>query len=239
MVQPDQNHERSRKALVKLDAVELRRRIDIENYRHPNYVESEVLASLVRARFGKDSGVLDHAGAVLYGRLMTLIDRYFSKNTKWHAVVYSSSETLKDATSYAWLVMLEDKNTVSFAEVRFLPWVEARAEDYLQQQLAQKNQIQALETMSARDEDGREMAYENSLEGDADDLPDAILERKQLSARLNTMCMGFEHLVRRAVYFRLECRYEWSKVAELLDCSVPTARKYYNIGMEGLKGAMK
>ncbi|MSQ72647.1 MAG: hypothetical protein EXR27_15365 [Betaproteobacteria bacterium] len=55
MVQPDQNHERSRKALVKLDAVELRRRIDIENYRHPNYVESEVLASLVRARFGKDS----------------------------------------------------------------------------------------------------------------------------------------------------------------------------------------
>src|SRR5258706_15747903 len=119
MVRPDPKHQASLQALIKLEASEIRRRIDLDDYRAPNYVASEVLASLVRARFGKDSGVLDRAGAVLYRRLMTLIDRYFEKNPQWKSIVSTSSETLKDATGASWLTLLTDKNRVSFAEVRF------------------------------------------------------------------------------------------------------------------------
>ena len=34
---------------------------------------------------------------------MTLIDRYFVKNPKWYKVIQSSSETLLEATSEAWV----------------------------------------------------------------------------------------------------------------------------------------
>lgn len=234
MVTPDPKHEASRKALVKLDATELRRRIDIDDYRHADYVSSEVLASLVRANYGQLSGVLDYAVAKLYARLMTLIDRYFVKNPKWYKIVQSSSETLEEATSEAWVALLTDKTAVSFAEVRFLKWVEARTLDFLRQQLTKTNQMVSLETMSAKDDDGNEAAFENSLEDHEDNSPQAILERERLKAKLNALWMGFERLVRNAVYYRLECEYDWPKVAKLLGCSVPTARKHYKIGIERL-----
>jgi hypothetical protein len=239
MVQPDKGHQANLQALVKLDASEIRRRIALDDYRDTNYVASEVLASMVRAHFGKDSGVLDRAAAVLYKRLMTLIDRYFDKNPTWKPIVTASSETLKEATAASWFTLLTDKNPVSFAEVRFLPWVEARTEDFLQQQLAQKNQMQSLETISAKDEDGKDTPYENTLRGDDDDAPDALLERKQLKERLMAMWMKSEPMARKALYFRLVCEYDWSEVAKLLNCSRPTARKYYNIGIEQLKGAIE
>jgi hypothetical protein len=239
MVQRDPKHQASLQALIKFDSSEICRRIDLDDYRHPSYVASEVLASMVRARFGINSGVLDRAGAVLYKRLMTLIDWYFRKNSKWKPVVDASSETLKDATGESWLTLLTDKNQVSFAEVRFLPWVEGRTEDFLRQQLAKKNQMQSLETMSTKDEDGNETRYENTLQGDEEDAPDAVFEREQLKARLMAMWMDFELLPRKAVYFRLVCEYEWSEIAKLLNCSRPTARKYYNIGTERLKGAIE
>jgi DNA-directed RNA polymerase specialized sigma24 family protein len=44
---------------------------------------------------------------------------------------------------------------------------------------------------------------------------------------------------RDAFYFREEFKYEWAKVAELLGCSVPTARKYRDQAMDKLKGAME
>lgn len=195
MVTPDPIHEASRKALVQLDATELRKRIAIDDYRHADYVSSEVLASLVRANYGQASGVLDHAVAKLYARLMTLVDRYFVKNPKWYKVVQSSSETLEEATSEAWVALLTDKTPVSFAEVRFLRWVEARTLDFLRKQLTKMNQVVSLETMSAKDDDGNEAPFENSLEDHDDNSPQAIIERKRLKAKLNALWMGFERQV--------------------------------------------
>ena len=43
---------------------------------------------------------------------------------------------------------------------------------------------------------------------------------------------------RNAFYFRAEFKYEWKKVAELLGCSIPTARKYFDGAMEKLEGAL-
>jgi hypothetical protein len=158
-----------------------------------------------RARFGERSGVLDRAGSTLYKRLMTLLDRYFVKNSKWKRLVDSSSETLQEASSAAWVALLNDRNAVTLAEVRFLRWVERRAMDYLRHRLARKNQNWSLEAMTLKDENGDEIRYENTLEGDEDDAPDRVLERKQLKARLSAMYVELEPLVRRAVYFRLEC----------------------------------
>jgi hypothetical protein len=239
MIQPDPTHQANLNAVLKLTTQEIRRRLDIEDYRDSDYVASEVLVSMIRARFGKSSGLLDRAGAVLYKRLMKLISSYFAKNPNWRPVIDSSSETLKEASSTCWLALLSDTNPVTFAEVRFLPWVEARTLDFLRQQVAHKNQTLSLETMGNKENDGEMVAFANLLEDDEEDEPEAVFDRQQLEARLNAKWWSLEPLARKAVYYRLECEYEWKKVAEFLKCSVPTARKHYKTGLKQLEGAIE
>jgi hypothetical protein len=221
-----------------LPEAEIRRRITIPKFDDPEFVASEVLVSLLRMRFGQGSGLLDRIVNVLYGRLMRLIDQYFGKNPRWLGIVSASSETLKDATSAAWEVLNRDSNPVSFAEVRFLPWVEARAEDYLQRQLAQKNSMPSYDARATAVEDGNTMGPEQFLADDEQDAPELAYHRKELSQRLQGLIMAWDPAVRHAVYFRLECGYDWEKVAELMGVSKPTARRYYNIGIERLNGAI-
>lgn len=238
MVKRDPKHESALKAIVKLDAAELRRRIAVGDYKHPDYVTSEVLAAMVRNRFGQEGDVLDAAASTLYARLMKLADRYIQTNPQWEAVALSSSETLQEATSKAWFGLVTDKAPVCFAEVRFLPFVEARVEDYLQGRLAQKNQMAELDSMDITDDNGNVTPYAETLEADQDDGPEAEMIRKQKSTSVNKALMELDPKDRRAVYFRVECEYDWKQTAKLLGCSVPTARKYYNQGMAKLRGAL-
>ncbi len=224
--------------LLRLPDEEVRRRITIARFNDTEFVASEVLVSLVRMRFGQSSGLLDRIVNVLHGRLIRLIDQYFGKNPQWRGIVSASSETLKEATSAAWEALNKDQNPVSFAEVRFLPWVEARAEDYLQEQLARKNSMPSYDALTAVDEDGNSIGPENLLAGDERDIPETVLQRKELSQHLQELMMSWETAVRHAVYFRLECDYDWEQVASLMRVSKPTARKYYNIGIERLNGAI-
>lgn len=237
-MKPDPKHQASLQLLLQLPDVEISRRLSIEKFKDPDFVASEVLVSLVRMRFGLRSGLLDRIVSVLYGRLMRLINVYFHKKPQWHGIVNVSSETLQEATSAAWVVLNTDSNPVSFAEVRFLPWVEARAEDYLQEQVALKNSMPSYDALSAVDEDGCTTGAENLLEGDGEDVPEAVAQRRELSGRLRGLMMSWEPGVRHAVYFRLECDYDWDMVAELMGVTKPTARKYYNIGIERLNGAI-
>lgn len=235
---PDPKHRASLQKLVQLPITEIRRQLAIEKFKDPEFVASEVLVTMVRMRFGLESGLLDRVVNVLYGRLMRLIDQYFRKNPQWHGVVNSSSETLAEATSTAWVVLNADSNPVSFAEVRFLPWVQARAEDYLQEQLAQKNSMPSYDASTEIDEEGEATGAENLLKADKDDQPDAIAERRELSLHLQDVLLTLDPRVRRVVYLRLGFRYDWDKVAELMGVTKPTARKYYNIGIEQLNGAI-
>lgn len=221
----DPEHERRRLVLVALEPPEQIRRIQIADHLDPDYVPSEVLASLVRARFGYTSGVLDRAVGILYGRLMTLIASYFKKNPKWDKVVRRSSETLKEATSEAWVSLNTDKNNPSFAEVRFLPWVEARVLDFLKAQTRKKylpNRPDHPEHDQFPDED--------------QDNPEEALVRERLGADLASVLLACPPKVRQAVYLRAQCEYPWSLVAERIGCSVPTARAYYKQGLKALAG---
>jgi hypothetical protein len=222
----DPEHERCRLALVALEPPEQLRRIRIADHHDPDYVPSEVLASLVRACFGRNTGVLDGAVDVLYERLMILVASYFKKNPKWGKVVRCSSETLKEATSEAWVTLNTDKNSPSFAEVRFLPWVEGRVKDFLKAQTRKKylpNRPDNPEHDQFPDED--------------QDNPEEALVREHLTANLEGVLLACPPKVRQAVYLRAQCEHPWSVVANMIDCSVPTARAYYKQGLKALAGA--
>jgi DNA-directed RNA polymerase specialized sigma24 family protein len=154
-------------------------------------------------------------------------------------VVDASSETVADAAQSAWLVLLKDPTPVSFAEVRFLPWLEARLIDYLRAQTALKNQHISTDEMEAIDEDGNTVSIESTFGGDPLDQPDEELDRKALEKRLTKKWSGMDKKIRNAVFFRLEMNYDWPTVAKFLKCSIPTARTYYQIGLKRLKGEME
>lgn len=239
MLTKDPRHEECRNALVQLVPAEIRRRIAVQDRTDPDYVSSEVLSSLVRVRYG-GAAVLDVAARALYARVMSGVERYLRQNPKWDALAASSSETVAEATSSAWAALITDKAPVSLAEVRFWPFIEARALDYLRAQLAHKNtMVVPLETMGATDEEGNEVAFENTLAADEDEQPEAMLQRKLLAEALHKAYVEMPAIERRAVFMRLECQYGWDEVARLLKCSVPTARKHYNNGVARLMGAMQ
>jgi hypothetical protein len=239
MVKRDARHESVHAALVNLDAAEIRRRVAVQSPSSPDYVASEVLCSMLRVRFAQGTVVFDEVAKTLLARLFKAVERYFRENPKWDGLLRSSSETLKEAVSHTWAAAVLDKAPVSLAEVRFWPFVEARVLDYLRSQLAQKNQALPLASIGAVDDDGAETPYENTIEGDEEDEPSAVLARKLQSERVNKAYMELDTTMRRAVYFRLECKYDWAKVAGLLGCSVPTARNYYHRGVARLQGAME
>lgn len=226
MASIDPEHERCRLELVVLEPPEQIRRIGIVDHRDPEYVPNEVLASLVRAWFGRDTGVLDRAVSVLYGRLMRLVDAYFKKNPNWNKVVRRSSETLKEATAEAWASLVTDKNAVSFAEVRFLPWVEARVMDFLKAQTRKKY-------LPNRPDDPEH----DQIVDEEQDTPEEALVREQLASGLIAALLTCPPKVRQAVYLREKCEYQWAEVAKQIGCSVPTARSYYKQGLMALAGA--
>lgn len=234
----DPKHQASLEQLIKLPDQEIRKRITIENHKDADFVDAEVIVTLVRMRFGQKSGLLDAAAAALTKRMNRLAGKYFKMYPQWETVVNASSETLAETTMSAWEALLADEEDVSFAEVRFLPWMERRILDYLKSQITLKNSMPSYDAMTVEDEEGNETGLENLLAADEEDTPEAEFDRKKLSDDLFALMMTWEEGVRQAVYFRLEFEYDWKLVAELLQTSIPTARKYYKIGIERLNGAI-
>jgi len=236
MVEPDPKHEQAREAFVRLEASEAKRRMGITDYRNDAYVASEVLASVVRARFGQHNGALDVAASALLERVVRLVGAYLHKNSQWHGVTSSSSETQAEIVSEIWDKLLSDRAVVCFAEVRFLVFLEARIEDYLRGRLRQKNQAMSLDAMHARDERGSNRPYAELIEDETVDTPEVAAIREQTSAALNRALLALEPQERHAVYLRKVCDLDWEKMAKFMGCSITTAKKHLKRGLEKLRG---
>lgn len=236
MAKPDPKHQQACKEFVVLEAAEAKRRIGISDYRTAGYVSSEVLASVVRARFGQHGGLLDVAARALFERIVRLVGAYLRKNSHWRGVANSSSETLNEINSYIWDKLIGDPSATCFAEVRFLTFVEARVEDYLRSRLAQKNQMKSLDSMHSRDEEGRERQYADLIKDETTDTPEIAAIRLQTTAVLNRALLALEPLERRAVHFRVQCEMGWDETATALGCSIPTAKKHLDRGLDKLRG---
>ena len=236
MVKPDPKHQQACEAFVRLEASEAKRRMGIADYHDEAYIPSEVLAALVRARFGQHNGVLDVAASTLFNRLVRLVGAYLRKNSRWQRVASSSSETRKEIVSYVWEKLLTDKSAVCFAEVRFLPFVEARAGEYLLSRLALKNQVKSLDARRGRDEEGEKRPAAELIEDDTTEPPEAAAIRAQVSDALARGLLALEPLERRAVYFYVLRECDWELTAKYLGCSITTAKKHLERGLERLQG---
>lgn len=233
----DPIHQENLKILMDLDPIEIRRRLEIQSYTDPEYIASEVLASFIRLRYGGSTGVLGLVVNQLNRRITKIIQGYFNKNGKWQGVVSANNVIVAEATSYAWERLCTDKSKVSLSENRFLVWAEKRVLDFLKSQITNDSQIISNRITTVLDKDGNETPFEDLLFLDETATPVAVCERFEVSTKLRQLMLTWEPCIRQAVYFRLICRYNWEMIAELLYVTKPTARKYFNTGIERLKGA--
>lgn len=230
------HHQAQLDSIPSLATSELPRRFGLDHH-HADHIASEVLATLVLNRVGQASGVTDTAAEALIKRIQSLVGKRWQGMKGRPEVLRRGSQAFEDVLDYVWDKLLEEKGPFSNAEYRFAVFVRDRVDDFLRHLRAEKNSMDSVDGMGGDDAcatfTADDIADENA------EAPEEALMRKQQSAKVNQALMVLPKRERDAFYFREEFKYEWAKVAELLDCSVPTARKYRDQAMEKLKGAME
>lgn len=235
----DPDHELQLKIVHGLDAVELKRRIAIGSHAHPNYLASEVLATLIRTRYREAERVVDEAVAELNRRIQILAGKRLRGMHAWGDVVKRGSTMVADTIDYVWEKLLADTSPVSNCEVRFAIFVRDRVDDFMRHQLRLKNSMQSVDAMTVTGEDGADSPAIETEEDYGTETPEEAAIRAQTTARLLAQLMGLPCKERDAFLFRAEFKYEWRKVAELLGCSIPTANQHHQRAMTKLLGELE
>lgn len=234
----DSTHQKTLEQAAKQTEEELRQRLTIEDYRDAKYLPSEVLVSFFKLRFGKATGLLAVIVSTLNGRLVAMVERFFMARP---GALRGVDEAKQDAVSSVWEALSADEEPAGqgFAEVRFLPFVDRKLKDFLRQARRQERNTTLFSQLEPQQVDGEQVPFENTLAGDDEDQPESEAERKELKERLEKlMTRGLPEKQRIAVSLRVVLGYEWKKVAELLQCSIPTARNHYKLGKQRLLGEL-
>lgn len=230
------HHQAQLDSIPSLATSELPRRFGLDHH-HADHIASEVLATLVLNRVDQASGVTDTAAEALIKRIQSLVGKRWQGMKGRPEVLRRGSQAFEDVLDYVWDKLLEEKGPFSNAEYRFAVFVRDRVDDFLRHLRAEKNSMDSVDGMGG--DDARATFTADDIADDNAESPEEALMRKQQSAKVNQALMVLPKRERDAFYFREEFKYGWAKVAELLDCSVPTARKYRDQAMEKLKGAME
>jgi len=240
MRQRDPNHERRLQSLLISSADDCKRQIAISDYRKNDYVASEVLASIVRLRFGQCTGVLHAATEELHRRVVKMVEIHtFQRHSDiWRELKRNCSEVVVDAISYFWTMFIADEQAVCNAEVRFAVYLQNKVDDYMTHLLIEENTRTSINDIAASDEDGDEVDFIDTVEDDFGESPDVAAITMQEREKINAALMSLPRIERNAFYFRVECEYDWEAVAKFLGCSIPTARQHLNRGLEKLQGAL-
>lgn len=230
-------HESQLKSIEWVEPKEVIRRMRVADHAAGDFLDSEVLAAVVRNRVREAEGVVTEAAVVLSKRIQAIVGKRIRGELRaW--MIDRGSTVIEDTIGYVWDALLEDEG-VSNSEVYFAVFVRDRVDDYMRHLLAQKNSMTSIDAMTVNDEEGNETPLIETIQDDEAETPEEIVMRAQQTAAVRTVLMSLPRAERNAYYFRIVCDYEWKKVAELLRCSVPTARQHFNRSVEKLQGVME
>ncbi len=234
----DPNHTARQALLQSQPKAEWLRQVAITNYKDPDYVASEVLAALIRVRFGNDNGQLDSAVNALNRRIVSLSRKHIYTHPVWASLAANNSELVIDAIQYLWGKLLSDTQEISNSEVRFAIFLSNRVDDFMRHQLTYDNSMPSSNDSDTSNEDDESIKLIDTLVDPECETPEEYAIRVERKERVLKMMMGLPKLERNAFYYRKELEYDWPKVAELLGCSIPTAHKHYKSCVDKLKGEL-
>lgn len=230
-------HENQLKSIEGASPTEVIRRIGVVDHTATDFLESEVLAALIRNRVRESDAVVTEATVVLNTRIQVLAGKRL-RGEKWSGMRDRGSTVIEDTIGYVWDALLAGEG-VSNSEVYFAVFVRDRVDDYMRHLLAQKNDMESIDAMTVDDDEGNQTPLTEMVKDDDTETPEEFLMRTQQTAAVRTMLGLLPPAERNAFYFRIFCEYDWKKVAEYIGCSVPTARQHLKRSFEKLQGVME
>ncbi|MYN04531.1 hypothetical protein GTP41_20780 [Pseudoduganella sp. DS3] len=200
----------------------------IKAHSSSGFIPSEVLVTLTRLKFGNPK-VQQSVALTLHERIVKVTIWYLRRNPQWSTVIERSSESKKELVSDLWVKLMATRALVSFAEVRFLPFLESRILDWLKSQLRQKNSAPAAEALAAPvDENGDSMSLVDMVpDDDAMPVQDQV-ELKELLQRLELDVLKLPKKLRDAAYYCFELEMTQDEAGKLMKCSTRSVRTYLN-----------
>lgn len=231
----DPNHEKRLAGVRALPLSEAKRQIALTDYRLPDFVPSEILATLVRVR---QPGLVEAAAEALHRRVVARATARVLRVDTWREAAENDSETIRDAVDHFWEKFLEDRQAVCNAEVRFEVYLKNRVDDYMRSKFTMKNSQPSVDASPIIDDDGNITSVASQLEDPNGASPEDILLADELSAAVFSSLMRMPRDERNAYVFRIMQEFDWAKTAALLKCSVPTARELLNRCLKKLQGVV-
>lgn len=235
----DPSHQAQLDAVQRLPIPDLIRRSGITDHNHADHVASEVLATLLRNRFGLATGVVEAAVVELNRRIQVLAGKRMQGMWRQPEVQRLGDRALQDTIDYVWDHFYDETVLVSNSEVRFAVYVRDRVDEFMRHLRTNKNSMKSVDEMQVADEDGNSSPFIDTVADENAESPEEALMRKQLTARVLEILIALPSRERNAFYFRLVHQREWRDVARLMGCSIPTATKYYEAALQALKGALE
>ena len=130
-----------------------------KGHKDPAFIPSEVLVTIARSGYGATPRVRDAIANQLTERVVKGLTQFLLLNPVWGSIVRRSSEARTEAARTTLLRIFDTDARVSFAEVNFLTFVNARFVDWLRSQTRFKNEMPSVDGLeSAQDEDGNRLS---------------------------------------------------------------------------------
>ena len=230
-------HESQLKSIEEATPSEVIRRIGIVDYTAADFLDSEVLASLIRNRVQESDGVVNEAVVVLNKRIQVLVGKRLRGET-WFQMLGRGNTVIEDTIGYVWEALLKEEG-VSNCEVYFGVFVPERVDDYMRHLLTEKNSMESIDAMTVKDKEGNQTPLIDTVMDDETETPEEVFTRAQQTAAVRNMLMSLPQAERNAYYFRIMCQYDWNKVADFIGCSIPTARQHLKRSLDKLQGVME
>ncbi len=229
-------HESQLKSLETWKPADVLKRIGIIDYKDDDFLDSEVLASLIRNRMYESAGVTTEATIVLNKRIQILVGKRL--RLEWYGLTSRSNTIAADTIDYVWDALLTEEG-LSNCEIYFAVFVRNRVDDYMRHLLAQKNSMESIDKMTMDDKDGNKTPFIDMVKDNNAETPEEAFMRTQQTLAVRSMLISLPQVERNVFYFRIMCRYDWGKVAEFIGCSIPTARLHLKRSLEKLQGVME
>lgn len=226
------------KEALLLSEVGLTTAFAVKKHSSAGYIPTEILITFARCGYGGRK-CREQIALALNERIVKALSYFLRINPRWAHSFNLSSESKKEIVSTAWLSIMASKASISFGEVNFLTFIQARFLDWFISQTRLKNSAPSVDEFFAEDEDGESLSLVGQLADENAKTPEQLAELQELIDKSQGDVLTLPKKQRDAIYYHLECEYTQDVTAKLMNCTEKSVRTYLKLGLQTLKEGMK
>lgn len=224
---------------LRLNEVELLRSLKVKKHSDLGFVSTEILVTFARVGYGHSRKCKDQIALALNERIVKALGYFLRINSGWAYSFNVSSESKQEIVSTAWLGVMASKASISFAEVNFLTFIQARFLDWFISQTRLKNSAPSVDEYSAEDENGESLSMVEQVADENAKTPEQQAELKELVDKSQGGVLALPKKQRDAIYYHIECEYTQAVTAKHMGCTEKSVRTYLRLGLETLKKGIR